>query len=65
MTLEEACERLNMAEDLLGDAWVYLENPENYESSQGIIEQLRAYFDFKKSGASALVNQQRTIQEGE
>lgn len=53
MTLEEACERLNMAEDLLGGALAYLENPENYVSSQGIIEQIRAYFDFKKSGASA------------
>jgi len=60
MTIEEACERLNMAEDLLGDALAYLENPADYDSSQGIIKVLQDYFEFKKSGRSALVSPPRT-----
>ncbi len=55
MTIDEACERLNLAEDLLGDALGYLDGNEWGISQQGLIDQMKAYFDFKKSGRSALV----------
>lgn len=56
----ELYERLNMVEDLLGDALAYLENPAGYASSAGIMKQLQDYFEFAKSGRPALTNQQET-----
>jgi hypothetical protein len=56
MTIEEACERLNMAEDLLGCALAHLEGDPGYASKQAIIDYLTAYFDFRKSGNPALVD---------
>ncbi len=64
MTLDEACERLNMAEDLLGCALAHLEGDPCYHNKQAIIGYLTAYFEFKKSGRLALVNQQITQKEG-
>lgn len=55
MTLDEACERLNMAEDLLGDALGYLDGNEGGVDRQAVIDELKSYFDFKKSGRSALI----------
>lgn len=60
MTIDEACERLNMAEDLLGDALGYLDGNEDGVDRQAVIDELKAYFDFKKSGRSALVETART-----
>ena len=53
-------ERLNMAEDLLGCALSHLEGDPCYANKQAIIDYLKAYFDFKKSGRSPLVHQQNT-----
>lgn len=50
MTIDEACERLNMAEDLLGDVLGYLDGNEGGIDGQAIIDELKAYFDFKQSG---------------
>jgi hypothetical protein len=55
MTIDEACERLNMAEDLLGDVLGYLDGNEWGVDRPAVIAELKAYFDFKKSGRSALV----------
>lgn len=46
---DETCELLNMAEDLLGCALAHLEG-DGYANKQVMIDYLRAYFDFKKSG---------------
>ena len=55
MTLDEACERLNVAEDLLGDTLGYLDGNEWGVDRRTIIDQLKAYFEFKKSQRDALV----------
>lgn len=56
MTIDEASERLNMAEDLLGDVLGYLDGNEWGIDRQAVIGQLKAYFNFKKSGRTALVS---------
>lgn len=55
MTQDEASERLNMAEDLLGCALAHLKGDPCYANKHVIIDYLQAYFDFKKSGRPALV----------
>jgi hypothetical protein len=55
MTIDEAYERLNMAEDLLGCALAHLEGDAGYANKQAIIDYLQAYFYFNKSDRPALV----------
>lgn len=45
MTQDEACERLNMAEDLLGCALAHLKGDPCYANKHVIIDYLQAYFD--------------------
>lgn len=54
VALREAYERLNMAEDLLGDALDYLDAPSHYAGPEGIMKEIEDYFEFKMSGRSAL-----------
>lgn len=58
MTVDEACERLNMAEDLLGDALGYLDGNEGGVDRQAVIDELKAYFDFKKSRRSVFAKRE-------
>lgn len=52
--LEETYERLNMAEDLLACALSHLEGDPCYPSKLAIIDYLKSYFEFTKSGKSAI-----------